>query len=193
MATYYKKATWNEVEIPPIVEDFPHSNEAEFFYNSLPNDLKIIPFLKEISNHYITKINQIITDQISQESIDQYDEVLFFKLNMENIDLMNYPFFTLVWRNEEEWYEYMENAKRILKKFKNLYFWKMDEHIFNKPILLENAPGIEFDIMIVLDIEYIIFLNKKNAEVLEQELQMYEKEIFDLIYSVRAKVFTLDK
>lgn len=193
MATYYKKATWNEVEIPPIVEDFPHSNEAEFFYNSLPNDLKIIPFLKEISNHYITKINQIITDQISQESIDQYDEVLFFKLNMENIDLINYPFFTLVWRNEEEWYEYMENAKRILKKFKNLYFWKMDEHIFNKPILLENAPGIEFDIMIVLDIEYIIFLNKKNAEVLEQELQMYEKEIFDLIYSVRAKVFTLDK
>lgn len=193
MATYYKKATWNEVEIPPIVEDFPHSNEAEFFYNSLPNDLKIIPFLKEISNHYITKINQIITDQISQESIDQYDEVLFFKLNMENIDLMNYPFFTLVWRNEEEWYEYMENAKRILKKFKNLYFWKMDEHIFNKPILLENAPGIEFDIMIVLDIGYIIFLNKKNAEVLEQELQMYEKEIFDLIYSVRAKVFTLDK
>ncbi len=193
MATYYKKATWNEVEIPPIVEDFPHSNEAEFFYNSLPNDLKIIPFLKEISNHYITKINQIITDQISQESIDQYDEVLFFKLNMENIDLMNYPFFTLVWRNEEEWYEYMENAKRILKKFKNLYFWKMDEHIFNKPILLENAPWVEFDIMIVLDIGYIIFLNKKNAEVLEQELQMYEKEIFDLIYSVRAKVFTLDK
>lgn len=193
MATYYKKATWNEVEIPPIVEDFPHSNEAEFFYNSLPNDLKIIPFLKEISNHYITKINQIITDQISQESIDQYDEVLFFKLNMENIDLINYPFFTLVWRNEEEWYEYMENAKRILKKFKNLYFWKMDEHIFNKPILLENAPWVEFDIMIVLDIGYIIFLNKKNAEVLEQELQMYEKEIFDLIYSVRAKVFTLDK
>lgn len=191
MIKWYGRSTGNDLVLPKIVPEMPHSKDAEYFYNSLPTDLKITSFLKSVSEHYIAIINKIITDNISIDEKDQYDEVLYFQLNKENMDLINYPFFTLQGRNEEEGFEYMKDANRILKMFKNLYYWKIDKNIFNKPILLENAPGTEFDILIVLDIWYMVFLNKKHAEVLIEELNMYEKEILDMIYCIRTKVMSL--
>lgn len=173
--------------LPKDTTDTSHSNEAEIFYENIPKNIRFVETLKMISNHYIKKINQVISQNMSETIQDTYDEVLVFQLQQEHIELLNYPFFTLQPRTEEEWYEYTKDGNRILHMFKQMYFWKIDKNIFNKPILLENAPGTEFDVMIVLDVWYIVFLNKKNAQVYLQELELYQNYILDMIYCIRKK------
>jgi hypothetical protein len=67
----------------------------------------------------------------------------------------------------------------------------MQSDVFNVPQLLENAYGTEFDILVLLDVGYMIFLNKKRSEVTLGELDFYKGEISDLVYSVRLKLMNV--
>lgn len=169
------------ITLPKTFVPLTASKMGEIYYESLPKTLRLNEFFKIFTDHYVTKINDIIGAEISVDKNDMYDEVLVFQLNSDHIELLNYPIFTLVSREEEEGFEYMKDANRILKLFKMNYFGKKEDQIFNTPILLENAPGTEFDIMIVIDAGYIVFLNKKNAIVSQEELKKYEGLIHDMI------------
>ena len=138
------------ITLPKTFVPLTASNMGEIYYESLPKTLRLNEFFKIFTDHYVTKINDIIGAEISVDKNDMYDEVLVFQLNSDHIELLNYPIFTLVSREEEEGFEYMKDANRILKLFKMNYFGKKEDQIFNTPILLENAPGTEFDIMIVI-------------------------------------------
>lgn len=179
------------IALPKTFAPLTASKMGEIYYESLPKSLRLNEFFKIFTDHYVSKINDIISNEISTDKNDMYDEVLVFQLNSDHIELLNYPIFTLVSREEEEGFEYMKDANRILKLFKMNYFWKKEDQIFNTPILLENAPGTEFDIMIVIDAGYIVFLNKKNAVVSQEELKRYESLIQDMIYGMREKIISL--
>lgn len=183
--------TSTEIQIPRNFSDIEVSKEWELYYESLPKTLKFNEFLKIFVRYYVEKINSIILSNISQNPNDLYDEVLIFQFSSDSISLTNYPIFTLNSRDDEEWYEYLKDAERILSSFKATFHWKKIKDIFNVPILLENAPWTEFDIMIVIDSWYIVFLNKKKSEVSMDELEQYQNIVQDMIYWIRKKINNL--
>jgi len=185
----WRTAPW--IILPKTFTVLTSSKVGEIYYESLPKNLKLNEFFKIFIQHYVSKMNHIIASEISDNKNDFYDEVLVFQLNSVHIELLNYPIFTLQSRDDKEWFEYIKDANRILKIFKENYFWKKEDQIFNTPILLEEANGTEFDIMIVIDTGYIVFLNKKNAVVSQEELKKYESLVQDMIYGMREKILSL--
>lgn len=153
-------------------------------------DIKYFKFtesLKYISNIYLSKINSII------ESIEwtlpwKYDELMIYNIEQFSSDEFWSPFYLNTPRNDNEWYTYENDCKRMLEIIKDKYRkWELE---LNKPILLENAPWTEIDIQIIIDIWFIIFLNKKSWEVSKFEFELIKPELYDLAFLFREKIFS---
>lgn len=115
-----------------------------------------------------------------------FDEIVLFKLDTDDIETLSAPVSIFPSRTEEEGFAYRKDAIRLMNIFVNNY--KEWNPIFNTPLLIEDAYDTEFDIMIILDNWYIIFLNKKYWLVSENELKSINNTVNDTIEIYKIKI-----
>jgi len=164
-----------------------HLKPSEYALEKL-SDIKYFKFiesLKYISNIYLSRINKII--EIPENKWQWwYNELMIYSIEQFSKDEFWSPFYLNIARNDEEWYVYQDDCKRMLEIIKEKYKkWEME---LNKPILLENAIWTEMDIQIVIDNWFIIFLNKKSWIVSKTEFEIIKPELYDLTYLFREKI-----
>lgn len=157
------------------------------------DDIKYFTFieaLRYISDLYIWKINAVLEEQKNKvQSEWKFDEVMIYASRQlqGNIESQSVPpFYLNAPRSEEEGYDYDQDYEKIVKILQEkISKWELK---YNTPILVENALWTEIDIQIILDIGFIIFVNKKSGDVTIKEFNAIQPLLKDLTYLFRQKI-----
>ncbi len=149
------------------------------------NSPSVFVWLRTITDHFLKKINELIDTNNIKEL---YGEAVIFQVKEWKIVDISAPFLVHPPRTDEQWYLYKSNAQIILDSISDAKWKLKEEYSFNNPIWIEWADWLRFDVVVVTDTWLMIFLNKKERDLKEWELNNYSEWIKKMVLEYEYKL-----